>query len=50
MKTRPAILGASLLLLAALPAHAANGMNMIGFGAESVAMGGADLALPGLAD
>ena len=25
--------------------NAANGMNMIGFGAESVAMGGADLAV-----
>jgi long-chain fatty acid transport protein len=28
------------------PAHATNGLNMIGFGAESVAMGGADLAVP----
>ena len=35
----------AFLLLAVHVASAANGMNMIGFGAESVAMGGADLAV-----
>jgi long-chain fatty acid transport protein len=34
-----------LMLLATQVADASNGMNMIGFGAESVSMGGADLAL-----
>jgi long-chain fatty acid transport protein len=36
---------AGLLPFAAPPAQASNGMNMIGFGAESVSMGGADLAV-----
>ena len=45
MKPRRLLAWASVLLLAVLPAHAANGMNMIGFGPESVGMGGADLAL-----
>lgn len=40
-------LGAVLVLAFLLPqkARAANGLNMIGFGAESVGMGGADLAV-----
>ena len=33
------------LLLAPSQAHATNGLNLIGFGAESIAMGGADLAV-----
>ncbi len=36
---------AVLPMVQAPPAIAANGMNMIGYGAESIAMGGADLAL-----
>jgi len=40
---------AGLLLLAVPPAAGSNGMNMIGFGAESIAMGGADLAISGSA-
>jgi len=39
------IRGMWLVLLAASSSHASNGMNMIGFGAESVSMGGADLAI-----
>ncbi len=35
----------ALLCLVPAPAHPTNGLNMIGFGAESVAMGGADLAV-----
>ena len=35
----------ALLCLFPAPAHPTNGLNMIGFGAESVAMGGADLAV-----
>lgn len=35
---------AGLIIGGAQPAAASNGMNMIGYGAESVAMGGADLA------
>jgi len=46
MKAHRVLLGATILLLA-LPVLASNGMNMIGFGAESVAMGGADLATTG---
>lgn len=42
---RQTMFGVSLLLLTAVPSLASNGMNMIGFGAESVAMGGADLAM-----
>ncbi len=42
---RPAPLGLAVLLLAAPAAQASNGMNMIGYGAESIAMGGADLAV-----
>ena len=38
---------AGLALLAAQPAAASNGMNMIGFGPYSIAMGGADLAVVG---
>lgn len=38
----PAVAG--LALLVAMPVGASNGMNMIGYGAESVSMGGADLA------
>ncbi len=34
-----------LVAFAASTSHASNGMNMIGFGAESVSMGGADLAV-----
>ncbi|MCB5187863.1 outer membrane protein transport protein [Methylobacillus caricis] len=36
---------ATLLLSLALPAHATNGFNLIGFGAESLLMGGADVAV-----
>jgi long-chain fatty acid transport protein len=35
------------LCLSASPVFAGNGLNLIGFGAESVAMGGADVALAG---
>ncbi|NIL99416.1 MAG: hypothetical protein GTN89_00270 [Acidobacteria bacterium] len=45
MKIRNLLLTASILFVVGLPVLAANGMNMIGYGAESVAMGGADLAL-----
>lgn len=45
MKTSHAFFLTSLLLFVAVPILASNGMNMIGFGAESVGMGGADLAL-----
>jgi long-chain fatty acid transport protein len=45
MKFRNEFLLISLLLAVAVPTLASNGMNMIGFGSESVAMGGADLAL-----
>ncbi len=41
---RPIEIGLAGLLLAAA-AFGSNGMNMIGYGAESIAMGGADLAL-----
>jgi len=50
--TRPAstVIGVASAVLAMLclfpaPAHPTNGLNMIGFGADSVAMGGADLAV-----
>lgn len=36
---------ATVLLGLALPAHATNGFNLIGFGAESLLMGGADVAV-----
>ena len=36
---------AALLFTLALPAHATNGFNLIGFGAESLLMGGADVAV-----
>ncbi|MCB5191763.1 outer membrane protein transport protein [Methylobacillus arboreus] len=40
------IRGISILFMAmALPAHATNGFNLIGFGAESTLMGGADVAV-----
>jgi long-chain fatty acid transport protein len=35
----------ALLCLVPAPAYTTNGLNMIGFGAESVAMGGADIAV-----
>ncbi|HWH74431.1 MAG TPA: outer membrane protein transport protein [Methylibium sp.] len=42
---RAAVLGGLLAALAADPAGANNGLNLIGFGTESVGMGGADLAV-----
>jgi long-chain fatty acid transport protein len=44
--TRPYAAALAMLgLLAAIPAHATNGINLIGFGAESTLMGGADIAV-----
>ena len=45
MGTGVAVAVLALLCLVPAPAHPTNGLNMIGFGAESVAMGGADLAV-----
>lgn len=39
------ITGLILLILSSVPVHASNGLNLIGFGLESVSMGGADLAV-----
>ena len=45
MGTRMAVAVLALLCLFPAPAHPANGLSAIGFGAESDAMGGADLAV-----
>ncbi|WP_018232492.1 OmpP1/FadL family transporter [Thioalkalivibrio thiocyanodenitrificans] len=41
----PAVVAATLVLCLATPVAANNGLNLIGFGAESITMGGADLAV-----
>lgn len=46
MNGRTSYLVAALLLAAASPARATNGMRMIGFGSSQVAMGGVSVALP----
>ena len=43
--TRVVVAVLALLCLVPAPSHPTNGLNMIGFGAESVAMGGADIAV-----
>ena len=49
MKKTIAALGTAALLgaLAAAPAGATNGMDMIGYGTRSIGMGGADVAVAG---
>ncbi len=46
MKRFALLLAAAMVLAAASPARATNGMRMIGFGPSQVAMGGASAALP----
>lgn len=48
MPLRAAVTGVFVLIFASMftgPAYSSNGLNLIGFGAESIGMGGADLAV-----